>query len=63
MAKGFLGNTGTDLTPEAKYCQFKDIEILAIILVPLIMNTLQGSYWADQKDSHNEVIMTSLQGQ
>ena len=24
---------------------------------------LQGSYWADQKDSHNEVIMTSLQGQ
>ena len=26
-------------------------------------DTLQGSYWADQKDSHNEVIMTSLQGQ
>ena len=25
--------------------------------------TLEGSYWADQKDSHNEVIMTSLQGQ
>ena len=25
--------------------------------------TLQGSYWADQMDSHNEVIMTSLQGQ
>ena len=23
----------------------------------------QGSYWADQKDSHNEVIMTSLHGQ
>ena len=26
-------------------------------------DTLQGSYGADQKDSHNEVIMTSLQGQ
>ena len=26
-------------------------------------DTLQGSYWADQKDSHNEVIMNSLQGQ
>ena len=26
-------------------------------------DTLQGSYRADQKDSHNEVIMTSLQGQ
>ena len=26
-------------------------------------DSLQGSYWADQKDSHNEVIMTSLQGQ
>ena len=25
--------------------------------------SLQGIYWADQKDSHNEVIMTSLQGQ
>ena len=23
--------------------------------------SLQGSYWADQEDSHNEVIMTSLQ--
>ena len=26
-------------------------------------DSLQGSYWVDQKDSHNEVIMTSLQGQ
>ena len=26
-------------------------------------DSLKGSYWADQKDSHNEVIMTSLQGQ
>ena len=26
-------------------------------------DSLQGSCWADQKDSHNEVIMTSLQGQ
>ena len=26
-------------------------------------DSLQGSYWADQKDSHNEVIMISLQGQ
>ena len=26
-------------------------------------DSLQGSYWADQKDSHNKVIMTSLQGQ
>ena len=26
-------------------------------------DSLQGSYWADQKDSHNEVIMTFLQGQ
>ena len=26
-------------------------------------DSIQGSYWADQKDSHNEVIMTSLQGQ
>ena len=25
-------------------------------------DSLQESYWADQKDSHNEVIMTSLQG-
>ena len=25
-------------------------------------DSLQGSDWADQKDSHNEVIMTSLQG-
>ena len=25
--------------------------------------SLQGSYWADQKGGHNEVIMTSLQGQ
>ena len=24
-------------------------------------DSLQGSYWADQKDGHNEVIMTSLQ--
>ena len=24
---------------------------------------LHGSYWADQKDSQNKVIMTSLQGQ
>ena len=24
---------------------------------------LQGSHWADQRDSHNEVIMTSLWGQ
>ena len=41
---------------------FKDIKIWAIIVIPLIM-TLQGSSWADQKDSHNEVIMTFLQGQ
>ena len=26
-------------------------------------DSLQGSYLADQKDSHNEVIMTSLHGQ
>ena len=26
-------------------------------------DSLQGSYWADQKDSHNEAIMTSLLGQ
>ena len=26
-------------------------------------DSLQASYWADHKDSHNEVIMTSLQGQ
>ena len=26
-------------------------------------DSLQVSYWADQKDSHNEVVMTSLQGQ
>ena len=26
-------------------------------------DSLQGSYWADQKDSHNEVIMTSLKKQ
>ena len=39
----------------------KDIDILAIILVSLIM-TLQGSYWTDQKDNHNEVIMTSIHG-
>ena len=26
-------------------------------------DSLKGSYWADQKDSHNEVILTSLQGQ
>ena len=26
-------------------------------------DTLQGSYWADQKVNHNKVIMTSLQGQ
>ena len=28
-------------------------------------DSLQGlyMYWADQKDSHNEVIITSLQGQ
>ena len=25
--------------------------------------TLQGAYWADHKDSHNEVMMTSLMGQ
>ena len=26
-------------------------------------DSLQGSYWAEQKDSHYEVIMTSLLGQ
>ena len=26
-------------------------------------DSLQGSYWADQKNSHNEVIMTFLLGQ
>ena len=26
-------------------------------------DSLQGSNWADQKDSRNEVIITSLQGQ
>ena len=26
-------------------------------------DSLQESYWADLTDSHNEVIMTSLQGQ
>ena len=26
-------------------------------------DSLQGSYWEEQKNSHNEVIMTSLQGQ
>ena len=26
-------------------------------------DSLHGSYWADQKDSRNVVIMTSLQGQ
>ena len=26
-------------------------------------DSLQGLYWADQKNSHNEVIMTSFQGQ
>ena len=26
-------------------------------------DSLQGSYWTDQRDSHNEVIMTSLLGQ
>ena len=36
----------------------KDIQILAIIVVPLVM-TLS----TNQKDSHNEMIMASLQGQ
>ena len=26
-------------------------------------DSLQGSYWADQRDSRNEVIMISLLGQ
>ena len=26
-------------------------------------DSLQGSFWSDQKNSHNEVIMTSLLGQ
>ena len=26
-------------------------------------DSLQKSYWADQKDSHNAVIMTFIQGQ
>ena len=42
--------------------QLKEVKIRAMVLVPLIM-TLRGSYWSDEKDSLNEVIMTSLQGQ
>ena len=43
---------------------FKDIKTLAIILVSLIMTLSRGHTGQIKRtDSHNEVIMTSLQGQ
>ena len=41
----------------------KEVNILAIILVPLIMTLSRGHTVGRSKNSHNEVIMTSLQGQ
>ena len=41
----------------------KDIHIWANSGGTTHYDSLQRLFWADQKDSHNDVIMTSLQGQ
>ena len=41
----------------------KEVKKMSNITGATHKKSLQGSYWADQNDSHNKVIMTSLQGQ
>ena len=45
----YLNSTVAMRTVMADKIGIKDIEILAIILVPLIMTHSRGSYWADQR--------------
>ena len=62
MGSNSVARTPKKLCTSKRNYWIKDIEI-SNNTGTTHYDSLQGSDWADQRDSCNEVIMTSLQGQ
>ena len=62
ISKTDLGNLCNQISSKGNYISWRD-KYFSNNTGTTHYDSLQGSYWADQKDSHYEVIMTSLLGQ